>query len=267
MSDADSVELDAIPDEIDWSMMFGSISILNPATERERAAKMADDARLWRRACDEVGLETWTVPLGAPCSIDGCNRPVGGRGLCAAHIYREKVGLPLDASVRFRNKGSKGGTPCSVEGCSKRRERASGLCSTHNYRQEAGLPLDAPTFRPRNDPTCSVDGCHRASRAHNMCSAHHDRWRAGAPLDTPIRVFGRTCSVENCDAKASVKGICTKHYKRLKRTGSLMERVSLKRICSIDGCGGAHRSLGFCGKHYLNYNRTGSAVRPGNNEQ
>jgi hypothetical protein len=67
------------------------------------------------------------------CSIDGCDRRLKARGLCAPHYKRLKVaGDPGEAVIR-----SNGRTPqvktCAIEGC-QRRYSGRGYCHMHLYR-------------------------------------------------------------------------------------------------------------------------------------
>ena len=118
------------------------------------------------------------------CTVDGCEAPHYGRGLCEKH-YR-----------RWRRTGSVHiiARPdcCTVEGCDRPVD-ANGLCHGHDQRLRRNGDVDqaTPLDRRRQDPTCEVDGCERPSHGHGLCRTHlarletHDDVLADVPVATP----------------------------------------------------------------------------------
>ena len=81
------------------------------------------------------------------CSIEGCEKPVHGKGWCSTHLKRWKIhGDPLEgARVTWA------GICCSVDGCSSKVE-ARGWCSIHYQRwRHHGNPLIAQVQLPWPD--------------------------------------------------------------------------------------------------------------------
>lgn len=66
------------------------------------------------------------------CEIEGCDRRVRGRGLCAGHYERWRVGKPTEGPLR-RYADRLVPKSCSVEGCT-REHHAVNLCSMHYQR-------------------------------------------------------------------------------------------------------------------------------------
>jgi hypothetical protein len=70
------------------------------------------------------------IRRGDPCSIEGCGKPVVGRGWCSMHYARWRTyGDPLYQTRRYAPQGK----TCAVEGC-ERRPRLRGLCDMHAKR-------------------------------------------------------------------------------------------------------------------------------------
>lgn len=64
---------------------------------------------------------------GDPCTIEGCGKPVLGRGWCSMHYARWRFhGDPLSEMRRYVRQGDK----CAHEGCESKPKRR-GLCETH----------------------------------------------------------------------------------------------------------------------------------------
>lgn len=78
-----------------------------------------------------------------PCKHPGCDRLRYAKGLCSAHLSRQRDGRPMDAPIRR----SRPPRPCYLHGCS-RPARALGLCVTHYDRKRVGHPTwDMPIVR------------------------------------------------------------------------------------------------------------------------
>lgn len=108
------------------------------------------------------------------CSVDDCEKPVKGRGWCAAHYERwRQHGDPSIVIVRTR-------AVCSIDGCDGITE-ARGWCHVHYQRwKKTGDPLKVRTRQPG---TCTIDDCERAAYGHGWCQLHWGRWkRTGDPL-------------------------------------------------------------------------------------
>lgn len=119
------------------------------------------------------------------CSVDGCERPHYGRGLCSMHHQRwRKHGDPLHVAPSGPTLKHIG---CSVDGC-ERQHDAKGLCRLHYSRwRKHGDPLAAPQRTPRG--VCAVEGCDTTENARGMCAMHYARWRKdGTPGEATKRI-------------------------------------------------------------------------------
>jgi 5-methylcytosine-specific restriction endonuclease McrA len=131
------------------------------------------------------------------CSIEGCDLPHFGKGLCNRHYTRMRKGCtdmrpgkisqtwkPDDP--RYKNKGR----TCDVEGCDKP-FYAKGLCRNHYaYLRRTGRlhPLPKQTIQ------CRVDGCLESASRKGFCDFHYERFRRGVPLNKPFGNSGE-CNV------------------------------------------------------------------------
>jgi hypothetical protein len=133
------------------------------------------------------------------CSVEGCEKPVFGKGWCSMHYDRARRGetgerflsllpLPLkwkEDDPRYKNKGR----VCDVEGC-ENPFYAKGICHKHYERLSRTGSLHLRP-KPLYPDTCRVDGCSRKSLTRGYCAMHYDRVRSGRPLDWPIGNGGR----------------------------------------------------------------------------
>lgn len=208
---AESLPIAVDDDEIDWSMLFGSVTVVHPASSAEMRARMANDARLWRRSCDEVGLERLPVTRGAPCSFDECDRPAKRLGLCQTHYEYKRTGKSLVEIV------PKVRQPCTAtfagEKCGSL-AIALDLCRTHYMRQERGIPLDAPKLRGAKRKKCSHKKCQRLALPRNSighCRFHARRQESGIPLDQRV-ISARPAVCKECNQPGKAQELCGKHY-------------------------------------------------------
>lgn len=73
------------------------------------------------------------------CSVDDCDRPRYGKGLCNGHWQRQRRGLDVNVPLRMRNKGK----ACSIDGC-ERAAISRGMCMGHYQRKGGRKALDEP---------------------------------------------------------------------------------------------------------------------------
>lgn len=106
------------------------------------------------------------------CTVDGCEKPHFGRGLCNQHYSRVRRGKGVGTAEpqRMSDRG------CKVEGCAGK-HNAKGLCATHyiQWRIE------------RTEPVVVTDGgsvgytaAHRRVSLHNGPAAKHQCMHCGA---------------------------------------------------------------------------------------
>lgn len=173
----------------------------------------------------------------ATCSIDGCDKPVRTRELCAQH-YRAEI------------RAQRG--PCRVEGC-ETTWQAAGLCLKHYHRQRRWGTTDDPRPAPPVGP-CSVDACDETVKARGLCDMHLQRWyrwggtdarqrsetkvcrecnrafpRAAFPTTVPVCEHCHPaymlakhgpCSVDDCERVTKARRLCSKHLSRLHKYGT-----------------------------------------------
>lgn len=141
------------------------------------------------------------------CSIDGCEKPVLGRGWCNMHYSRWRRWGSVDhiqKVVRY----------CTIDGCDKTRV-AFGLCSMHHQRKKRGSPNpESPASLRVYASVCKVEGCLRKHFRLGYCSMHSARYRKHGDPGRPgkIRIPGRACSVGDCSEAHHAGGLCSFHY-------------------------------------------------------
>jgi len=165
-------------------------------------------------------------PTPRTCSIEGCDRPHHGLGLCRTHYRRLlRTGDPLVVRSPGKWLPTK---VCSVDRCD-RVAQCRGWCSLHYDR-----------WRRHGDPTvyllgipgtpCAVDGCGRIDVvAWGWCAFHYGRWKRNGDPEAVVTVpqkgqselVGRkvqrypddaTCL--KCDRRPVARWLCGKHYSR-----------------------------------------------------
>lgn len=184
------------------------------------------------------------------CSIEDCDQPNYGNGLCAKH---------WGSTWRAQR------PPCSIEGCDKPRA-ARGWCITHYSRwRKTGDPGPATLFRRQGKATgCSIDGCARPYEGSGYCKRHRDRWkRNGDPTTSRVKRRGG-CAVDGCTTPHRGKGYCATHYERWHRLGDPLAvvRVYGRTECKVEGCGRAHYNSGYCVSHHWRYSQYGDPTAP-----
>jgi hypothetical protein len=144
------------------------------------------------------------------CSIEGCDRPVLGRGWCTAHYQRwKRHGDPLAGGAQRRNTIAL--VRCSYEGCERMARRGNTICKVHQIQE----------WRQAQGP-CSVGGCPRRAGARGLCIAHYQRRRTGKDwqADIPERMKrGPACLVEGCQRPVYARGYCNMHHQRWHKSG------------------------------------------------
>ena len=86
------------------------------------------------------------------CTVNDCNRPIHGNGLCNAHSQRLLKHGDVRAHVPIQQRSSD--PLCTVEDCGKKRV-AHGLCSSHNWRMKKYGSTELPE-KPKKAPTRRV---------------------------------------------------------------------------------------------------------------
>lgn len=164
---------------------------------------------------------------GAPCMVDGCDRPYVSKRLCNAHYLRNRIyGDPLgQPGPRL------GSPPCSIEGCDQV-STARQLCKTHYSRlRRSGDPLKVAFVK--GGVPCKLDECGSRAQAHGYCGMHFQRLsRTGDPLAI-LRKPRQQCQVDDCTDLNGGFGYCSMHYTRYKRHGdphALHIYVALRQV-------------------------------------
>lgn len=103
------------------------------------------------------------------CTLDGCERPHKGRGLCDPHLKAHK-----------RSQRS-----CGFDGC-ENKYFSLGYCFGHRAQFKAGEPLSVlPMALPPR--MCEHPGCTRRHAGKGFCNIHLKRSQTGADMDKPAR--------------------------------------------------------------------------------
>jgi HNH endonuclease len=180
------------------------------------------------------------------CSIEGCDRPVLGRGWCAAHYQRwKRHGDPLAGGAQRRNTIPL--VPCSYQGCERMARRGSTVCRRHQHQE----------WRERQGQ-CTVDGCERQSGQRGLCGTHYQRWRTGredwqAAIPERMKRDG-ACSVEGCGKPIYGRGYCQLHYGRWHKDGD-PGPTELRKAAAGSGCVDAsgYRYITVDGRRYAEH--------------
>lgn len=78
------------------------------------------------------------------CSVEGCERPFSGHGMCNMHRHRFR----RYGDVNFVKIVRRGNVKCSVDGCDNP-HKGHGLCHAHLWRRRRGLALEPPVRKRR----------------------------------------------------------------------------------------------------------------------
>lgn len=185
------------------------------------------------------------------CSVDGCEGPCFGHGLCSKHYQRKRRTGTTDEAPDLCKRGLHGFTPENtyVDPLGKR------VCK----------PCRNEQIRQREKPPCSVEGCDKGAVKRGWCPMHYKRWlEAGDPGDAEPKRHAPGelhCLVGGC-ARGDyyAKGFCSIHYQRWWRIGAtdLPPQPDHPETCTIPGCSSKYLSADLCRKHYLRVWRTGS---------
>lgn len=154
-----------------------------------------------------------------PCSVDGCDDPVSGRGWCDTHLSRwRRRGDPGTAERKLQRYPAD--ATCRIEGCQSR-PFANWLCVLHRSRAigKSSVPLEAPR-RNFHSPAESLaartvvatSGCHeytgsRSPRGYGQVyrgrgkrpyHAHRLAWElAHGPIPAGMHIL-HTCDNPPC---------------------------------------------------------------------
>ena len=115
----------------------------------------------WKRHGDVHTVKPKNPNKRARCSVEACERPMHGHGLCLAHYKRKRRGSPVGTPVRTPQPAEM----CQVEGCI-RTARTRKCCGTHYTR-----------LRLYGDPTASAP-----PRALRAAKRYRSRLIPGHPL-------------------------------------------------------------------------------------
>lgn len=189
------------------------------------------------------------------CSIDGCGKPVTGRGWCSMHWQRWRThGDPLVRLREPENFISTDGV-CIVPECDKPR-KARGMCSTHHARL---LRTGSTESRTRLKPptACSVDDCDGQAETRGFCNKHYLRWcRYGDPLGSSLLPNRTWCPMPGCTRRVQRAGLCMPHHGIVRAELSLSQQYR----CAICGTHEAELSDGRRGGLVLDHDH--AARRP-----
>lgn len=106
------------------------------------------------------------------CSVDDCDRPARGLGLCSAHYQRMRLNGTLE-----RKKPDYSCTPCSVDECGKQ-AKSNGMCISHyNAFNKYGRTEILVKKGHNKGLSCSIDGCEKPARKTGLCQNHYEMQR------------------------------------------------------------------------------------------
>lgn len=109
------------------------------------------------------------------CSIEGCEKPVFGRGWCRQHWQGWRDVQP------GRLQGPRRST-CTADGCGKPHS-SRGYCTMHLSRLRRSGKLTTTRRHVRTGGPCAVDGCDRVEYGRGWCGMHYQRWRKHGSTD------------------------------------------------------------------------------------
>ena len=161
----------------------------------------------WYDGCNELVYKKYLckfhyerVAKDNTCDIEGCDKPIRARGLCASHASMRSAGVGIFRNFRktgkFSNKLKQSGVKnsiCDVIYCDKI-ATVKGFCAKHYHE-----------LRRIGGKICKIDGCSNVVYRKGKCKEHQVLY----------------CKEPNCDEIATVKGFCAKHYYKKKRKKKL----------------------------------------------
>lgn len=154
------------------------------------------------------------------CSIDGCDKPHKGRGLCGFHYTRWRYGREMAGPKRGSIK------VCTVGDCD-RRAYGHGLCQMHYQRWRKGQVVPGATKR-HSGRICDMPGCDRPHDSRGLCDFHLQRQKNGRPLTAPYQYHHQAGTITDYMSHYTrVTGGC--HY----WTG----HINSSGYGMVDGCG------------------------------
>lgn len=187
------------------------------------------------------------------CSVEGCDKPIHGRGLCSKHYQR--LMRHGDAAKTHRYDGAL----CTIEGCC-RVARAYGLCSTHDMRKRRhGDPHANPAIRRYG---CLVEGCARTHAARGYCKLHYDRiLQTGDPRsDMPpraapgSRVEWLLAHIDHEDDDCLMWPFSRDHRGYARITDDGVQRLASRTMCGLvngPAPSSEHQAAHNCGNGHL----------------
>lgn len=165
------------------------------------------------------------------CTLDGCDRPHGARGLCHTHYaaWRRNGQKEQVREARARQpricKECGGAIPPD-------RNVKSLFCSAPCKRRDQ-YKREKATPPPRRNRPCSVEECGSAAYSKGLCQKHYMRLRDKGSLDDVRKNAKGLCTLPDCDRPHEANGLCRLHHDREMRRRRQEERLASRahRTC------------------------------------
>lgn len=123
------------------------------------------------------------------CSVDGCQRYAGARGLCHSHYEHWRVHGDAGPAIL-----------CIVTGCGKARHRGP-YCCAHAHKFWRYGSADDVDRRGREPIKCSVFPCNRRAQSRGLCATHASQVRREGRVTRPVprKIAPRGAGSTQCD--------------------------------------------------------------------
>lgn len=181
-----------------------------------------------------------TEPGAKTCTIDGCEKPVLARSLCANH-YKQQYRNEKRLGTWQNSMVPKKGLTCTAANCDRPR-RAKGLCTKHYEETRRHL-------RGR----CDIAGCNNQEKHNGLCSTHYKRLKKHGTTDKVEKVY-TTCQDKACALRARTNGYCQKHYAAWAKYGipNIAEKKE-RNECLIGTCEHQAVKTHLCRTHHWDF--------------
>lgn len=146
------------------------------------------------------------------CTVNGCEKPHRGRGLCGTHYAAWRRGKTKIEASAAREKSPRKCICCGEPIPAFRNAKALFCGPACKRKAQYAREKQSPKVE-RNKP-CPIEGCGSPIFAREVCQKHYGRLRRTGRLDDTRKNARGVCAVDTCESVRVARGLCDKHYRR-----------------------------------------------------